>query len=111
LKEFAEAACLSPDHASIAGYMLSGPYDFSHREYDDSLAQSSAAGMGECPRQFFLQLISIVRSGRAIDRQWIQRTVAANTRAPIESGGRVAPPANRGKDCFKGGNPFGCQPR
>lgn len=86
IKEFARAACLSPEQAPLSSALYSS-YNFSHWAYDDMIAKDLMVDMGACQRQLFQQLIDAIRGNQAygIDRAWIRRMVAMNTPAP-ESG-------------------------
>jgi len=105
LREFAITACRAPEQVAVEGYLYAG-YDISYREFDDLLARDLTAGLGECPRQLFNQVIATIRTGdfMRIDSEWIRNQVAAYSRSSDASPGYSAPPPERGRRCEDYGN-------
>lgn len=102
LKEFAMTACRSSEQVSLAKdlYQPRLPLSFD-KGRDDSVANSSSVGLGDCERQLFHKLIEMIRAGQGgqIDGTWVRDMVALyqpvrNTSSPPGSERNDTPPAS-----------------
>jgi hypothetical protein len=97
LKDLAVTACASPSQASLQPDAILPFSEISFAgDYDDHRAASLSAGLADCPRKLFYELIATIRSGKGekIDTQWVRNRANVYS-TPVY----VSPPRNGGDPC------------
>lgn len=119
LKDYAVDACATEYQVPLNTDLTQpqNAYEF-QPERDSRAADEQAVGLGKCEGKLFRLLIKTIQLGQGdrITAKWVQDTAAGYRSTPAAPPVSTPPPRHENEregrgGCWRGDDPFGCQPR